>query len=43
MLRNAFSHSMLFPKWSIDQDCTNRTFTIGEIITLNTQAYTIPM
>jgi hypothetical protein len=36
MLRNAFSHSMLFPKWSIDPDCAKRTFAIGEIISLDT-------
>ncbi len=36
MLRNAFSHSMLSPKWSMDNDCKNRVFNIDGIISLNT-------
>jgi hypothetical protein len=36
MIRNAFAHSMLYPRWSIDPDCFDRTFTIDKIITLNT-------
>jgi hypothetical protein len=36
MLRNAFSHSMLSPEWSIDKDCKDRVFTIDQIISLNT-------
>ncbi len=36
MLRNAFSHSMISPVWSIDKDCQNCIFTIEEIISLNT-------
>ena len=36
MMRNAFSHSMIYPVWSIDEDCKDRTFTIADIISLNT-------
>lgn len=36
LLRNAFAHSMMSPKWSIDADCQNRTFEIGSIISLDT-------
>jgi hypothetical protein len=36
MLRNAFSHSMLSPKWSFDDDCQNRVFNIEGVISLNT-------
>jgi hypothetical protein len=36
MIRNAFGHSMLTPKWSIDGDCKNRTFAINKIISLDT-------
>jgi hypothetical protein len=36
MLRNAFSHSMLSPKWSIDEDCKDQEFSIAQIISLNT-------
>lgn len=36
MIRNAFAHSMLFPRWSIDKDCLDQTFAIDKIITLNT-------
>ncbi|WP_157235150.1 hypothetical protein [Methylosinus sp. LW4] len=36
MLRNAFSHSMLSPKWSIDDDCKNRVFNIEDVISLDT-------
>jgi hypothetical protein len=36
MMRNAFSHSMIYPVWSIDEDCKDRTFTIGDTISLNT-------
>jgi hypothetical protein len=36
MLRNAFSHSMLSPEWSIDDDCKDREFAIGEVISLST-------
>ncbi|MDR3471230.1 MAG: hypothetical protein P4M09_06030 [Devosia sp.] len=35
LLRNAFSHSMLRPKWSIDADCQDRIFAIDEVISLN--------
>ncbi len=36
MLRNAFSHSMLSPVWSIDNDCKDRVFAIGNFISLDT-------
>ena len=36
MLRNAFSHSMLAHVWSIDNDCKDRVFAIGNLISLNT-------
>jgi hypothetical protein len=36
MIRNAFSHSMVSPRWSIDQDCKNREFTIDGVISLDT-------
>ena len=36
MIRNAFSHSMLYPRWSIDSDCQNRVFTINHVISLDT-------
>jgi hypothetical protein len=36
MIRNAFAHSMLFPRWSIDEDCRNRVFAIEGVISLDT-------
>jgi hypothetical protein len=36
LIRNAFSHSMVSPRWSIDQDCKNREFGIDGVISLNT-------
>jgi hypothetical protein len=36
MIRNAFAHWMLYPRWSIDEDCRDRTFTVGDVISLNT-------
>lgn len=36
MIRNAFAHSMLYPRWSIDDDCRDTTFEIQNIISLNT-------
>jgi hypothetical protein len=36
MIRNAFGHSMVSPRWSIDQDCKDREFTIDGVISLNT-------
>ena len=36
MMRNAFAHSMIYPVWSIDEDCKDRTFTIRDTISLNT-------
>lgn len=36
LIRNAFAHSMLYPCWSIDEDCRDRTFSIADVISLNT-------
>jgi len=36
LIRNAFSHSMLNPRWSIDSDCKNQTFAINDVISLDT-------
>lgn len=36
IIRNAFSHSMTNPVWSIDADCRNKSYEIGEVIKLDT-------
>ncbi|WP_419739197.1 hypothetical protein [Ruegeria sp.] len=36
LTRNAFSHHMLVPRCSIDDDCKNRKFEVGEVIRLDT-------
>lgn len=36
MIRNAFAHSMIYPRWSIDNDCRNRVFEIADVIKLDT-------
>jgi hypothetical protein len=36
LIRNAFAHSMLYPKWSVDEDCRDWTFAIADVISLNT-------
>jgi hypothetical protein len=36
LMRNAFSHSMLAPRWSIDEDCKGKTYTIDKVISVNT-------
>lgn len=36
MIRNAFAHHMLRPMWSIDDDCRDRKFAVGEVISLET-------
>lgn len=36
MIRNAFAHSTLYPRWSIDEDCRDRTFEIQNVISVNT-------
>jgi hypothetical protein len=36
MIRNAFSHSMVTPRWSIDTDCQQRTFAINGVISVGT-------
>lgn len=38
LIRNAFSHSMISPRWSIDKDCEQREFAIDGVIALNTTA-----
>ena len=37
MIRNAFSHQMMAPRWSIDKDCKDRKFEIINVISLDTQ------
>jgi hypothetical protein len=37
LIRNAFSHSMLRPTWSIDKNCSERIFSINKVISLNTK------
>lgn len=37
LIRNAFAHSPIRPKWSIDPDCKNTSFSIDDIISLNTK------
>jgi hypothetical protein len=36
MIRNAFSHNMARPKWSIDKDCMDKSFEIPNVIGLTT-------
>lgn len=36
MIRNAFAHDPISPKWSIDKDCRDKTFEIDGIIKLQT-------
>lgn len=36
LIRNAFSHSMISPRWSIDEDCKDRVFAIDGVIALHT-------
>lgn len=36
LIRNAFAHHPLYPTWSIDEDCRNRTFNVRDIISLDT-------
>lgn len=36
LIRNAFAHSPFSPVWSIDPDCRNRVFKVGDIISLDT-------
>src|SRR5216683_243959 len=36
LIRNAFAHSMLYPRWSIDEDCRDRAFAIDRVILLKT-------
>jgi hypothetical protein len=36
MLRNAFSHDMVAPRWSIDDDCRERDFQIGDVMVWRT-------
>ena len=36
MIRNAFAHSMIRPRWSIDDDCRDKTFSIENVISLDT-------
>jgi hypothetical protein len=36
LIRNAFAHAPFSPTWSIDPDCRDTTFSVPELITLNT-------
>lgn len=36
LIRNAFAHGPISPRWSIDADCERQTFSVGDIITLDT-------
>lgn len=36
LIRNAFSHAPFSPKWSIDQDCRNRVFSVADVTSLDT-------
>jgi hypothetical protein len=36
MIRNAFAHSIVDPVWSIDADCSDKTFAIDDVISLST-------
>jgi len=36
LIRNAFAHSPIRPRWSIDSDCKNKTLAIDDIISLDT-------
>lgn len=36
LIRNAFAHAPFSPVWSIDPDCRNVTFSIPDIVTLDT-------
>lgn len=37
LIRNAFAHSPFAPVWSIDSDCRDRVFRVGDIISLDTK------
>lgn len=36
LIRNAFAHSTIYPRWSIDDNCRDKTFAIKDVISLNT-------
>ncbi|HEY1786504.1 MAG TPA: hypothetical protein VGJ73_00035 [Verrucomicrobiae bacterium] len=36
LIRNAFAHDPTRPMWSIDPDCRNKTFSVSDIISLDT-------
>ena len=36
LVRNAFAHAPFAPLWSIDSNCRDKVFTVGNIITLDT-------
>jgi hypothetical protein len=37
LIRNAFAHAPFSPTWSIDPNCRDKTFAVGDLITLNTK------
>jgi hypothetical protein len=36
LIRNAFAHAPFSPTWSIDPDCRDTTFSVGDLIALDT-------
>ncbi len=36
LIRNAFAHAPLSPKWSIDPDCRDKVFAVPDVIALDT-------
>lgn len=36
LIRNAFAHAPFSPKWSIDPDCRDVTYSVADLITLDT-------
>lgn len=36
LIRNAFAHAPFDPRWSIDQDCQEQVFEVGDIVRLDT-------
>jgi hypothetical protein len=37
LVRNAFAHGPLSPKWSIDPDCRDQVFSVTDVVSLNTR------
>lgn len=44
LIRNAFAHAPFSPTWSIDPDCRDTTFSVSDVITLDTtELHDIPL